>query len=760
MKRRNVDYGKLRRPLKRNKIAEGIYGSTFLYLKFLAIWMFVLLLDFILEFRFEYLWPLWLLLRSIYDSYRYQGLAFSVVFIFIAFTSDMICLLFIPVHWLFFVASTYVWVEFVSHTDRGICLPTVSLWLLFVYIEASVRLRELRSAIPFHLDLCRPFAAHCIGYPVVTLGFNFKTYVGYRMRLRKQKEVQKENDFYIQLLQQALPPEQQQHHQLQNTSLTTEKQKAITSKAEEPSSNGVVARKGSPVIQGNKGSSDGGDKAKEPPPSRKQATSNNATVGTAKAPADPELIETKLPQRSVNDYDGSKENLANEQVQAKNLRQNASGGGSGGSGGGGSQRSKNPPSGKQDNSGSSLPHPGGGGKKPKPLASKLENKEKEKDTNLSADIANGAVPAPPAKDEKVLRLESDIKRLKADLQASRQVQADLRAQVSNLLSDDQHDKAELEQMKKDYESLQTKLHNLVTQKQQDKQNIARLEQQLKTERESRSSLEAQIREERKTRKAKEAAAARAAAMATAGRYGECGDSCRMRMLDQDSEILRLRKESRDKDDHLREMEKKTELLQERQETQNKTDLLMSALMAMQDRTAKLETSLSAETRLKLDLFSALGDARRQMEILQTQLMKKEREIHDLKTKIAEVMAVMPPSNYSSAGSPISGTPRYSVNFVSSEESGPTLPISSLAHGGTGGDARAIPVSQSVPPGVALGVAPGAAPTGASASSTPVSVPQGSSSSQSPSPSVSPVPSVGNGKSVLDPNAAVYRPKSN
>jgi len=44
-------------------------------------------------------------------------------------------------------------------SERGICLPTVSLWLLFVYIEASVRLRELKS-LPFNLDLCRPFAAH------------------------------------------------------------------------------------------------------------------------------------------------------------------------------------------------------------------------------------------------------------------------------------------------------------------------------------------------------------------------------------------------------------------------------------------------------------------------------------------------------------------------------------------------------------------------------------------------------------------------
>lgn len=43
--------------------------------------------------------------------------------------------------------------------ERGPCLATVSLWLLFVYVEASVRLREIKS-IPFNLDICRPFAAH------------------------------------------------------------------------------------------------------------------------------------------------------------------------------------------------------------------------------------------------------------------------------------------------------------------------------------------------------------------------------------------------------------------------------------------------------------------------------------------------------------------------------------------------------------------------------------------------------------------------
>ncbi len=51
----------------------------------------------------------------------------------------------------------------------------------------------------------------------------------------------------------------------------------------------------------------------------------------------------------------------------------------------------------------------------------------------------------------------------------------------------------------------------------------------------------------------------------------------------------------------------------RESSQN-TEVLMSALAAMQDKNSTLEKNLSAETRVKLDLFSALGEARRQLEI--------------------------------------------------------------------------------------------------------------------------------------------------
>lgn len=51
------------------------------------------------------------------------------------------------------------------------------------------------------------------------------------------------------------------------------------------------------------------------------------------------------------------------------------------------------------------------------------------------------------------------------------------------------------------------------------------------------------------------------------------------------------------------------------------EILMSALSAMQEKNSHLENSLSAETRIKLDLFSALGEARRQLEIRESKWLK-------------------------------------------------------------------------------------------------------------------------------------------
>lgn len=116
---------------------------------------------------------------------------FTILFVCIAITSDLVCLFFIPINWLFFLASTYVWVQYVWHAgkylllsyrllnyfffsnengsnclwifiwtavEKGCCMPMIFLWTVFLYLEGAVRWRNDKT-IP-HIDLCRPFAAH------------------------------------------------------------------------------------------------------------------------------------------------------------------------------------------------------------------------------------------------------------------------------------------------------------------------------------------------------------------------------------------------------------------------------------------------------------------------------------------------------------------------------------------------------------------------------------------------------------------------
>uniref|UniRef100_A0AAZ3Q5W6 Macoilin-1 n=1 Tax=Oncorhynchus tshawytscha TaxID=74940 RepID=A0AAZ3Q5W6_ONCTS len=637
MKRRNADCSKLRRPLKRNRITEGIYSSTFLYLKFLVVWVLVLLADFVLEFRFEYLWPFWLFIRSVYDSFRYQGLAFSVFFVCVAFTSDIICLLFIPVQWLFFAASTYVWVQYVWHTERGVCLPTVSLWILFVYMEAAIRFKDLKN---FHVDLCRPFAAHCIGYPVVTLGFGFKSYVSYKMRLRKQKEVQKENEFYMQLLQQALPPEQQM---LQRQEREAEEATDVP-----------------PTI-----GRDGNSKEREGKQQQQQqhtiGINNNSILHTLDSTLqETEYMENMVGKRLNNDLGGEITHTGNTHTPKEEV---------GGTGVGGGKNCKNASGGGVATNSSPRNHSATNGTVP---SSGLSNKNEKKTKSAGKGGANQKDPVENCipnnqlgKPDALVRLEQDVKRLKADLQASRQLESDLRSHLSSLTSQDRSLRSELGQLRQDNEMLQ---NNADQAKQKDKQTISQLEKRLKAEQEARALAEKQLADERKRKKVEDATAARAVALAVASR-GECTDSLRGRIRELETECKKLNIDVKLEEEHIRELEGKCQELRKYKENEKDMEVLMSALSAMQDKTQHLENSLSAETRIKLDLFSALGDAKRQLEIAQGQIHQRDQEIAELKQKIAEVMAVMPSISYSNDSSSLSPvTPHYSSKFMDNSPS--------------------------------------------------------------------------------------------
>lgn len=680
MKRRNVECGKLRRPLKRNKLTEGIYGSTLLYLKFLLLWAVVIFADFILEFRFEFLWPFWLLLRSVYDSFKYQGLAFSVFFICIALTSDMICFFFIPVHWLFFAASTYVWVQYVWHTDKGVCLPTVMLWLLFLYIEAAVRLRDLRH-MPFHLDLCRPFAAHCIGYPVVTLGFGFKSYIGYRMRQRKQKDVAKENEFYLQLLQQALPLEQQASNTMQpipvppQTHINTPLEQHVKSQnnklnsqcnpsPEKSRGNGnntvdAGVQNGSLHIgtqitpqsqnvttkNNHRKSLDKGERQQEEQqqqqPQQQQHNKHNATSVSSSDKNDKRFIHTngntvnhsdmQFIERvgSINDFD------ANEVERDKFVK--------GGNCGHAAVKTQTNGSvtGKWNNI------------KENRESSSTVNTQRERKTRQVKAAVDNIAEQQKQQDEycqRLLmcrRLEADVKRLKSDLQSSRQLEQELRSQISNLQNGERQAKGDIQQLQHDNDQLQSKLHGLVTARQLDKQTMSSLEKRIAEERKQRTACEASLVTERRARRAAEEARSALPPPPPPLVRQECTDSCKSRRTQMEQDLKSLRRELKTKEERCNALEKDASRCKE---THKESEILLGALNALQDKTAHLEDSLSAETRIKLDLFSALGEAKRQLEIRESLIRSQEKEIEMLKAKIAQDLAVMPQDTFGPAPS--------------------------------------------------------------------------------------------------------------
>lgn len=659
MKRRNVLDGKPRRPVKRpntsSKIGENFYGSSSLvYIKLLILWSLVLLADYFLEFRFEYLWPFWLFLRSVYDSFKYQGLAFSVFFICIAITSDMICFLFIPVHWLFFAASTYVWVQYVWHTEKGFCVPTVFLWLLFVYIEASIRLKEFKAHLdlkhlPFHLDLCRPFAAHCIGYPVVTLGFGFKSYVGFRMRLRRQKEVQKENEYYYEFLREALPP-----GPVRDEAFNVNPQPSPKASSED------------------RISADGNAIAPATPCAAGALSSHSGAIGSGSSSAlsnmdllSPSVSSSSLPPSSMthmnngNDSNGGLNgsiissiaglangkhhhngdlahlaasklaNLAGSSVSNGSLNNNAHGN-----------------HGELD-----YMEKMHRADEPDMEADKAASKRSSKAAG-NAGNAGGprdasrkgrATSSGNNKEELISKMESDNKKLKVDLQLSRNKENDLRDQIVSYMTSERTLKSEISTLQVDKSLLESRVNALMSTRASEKAHLSNLERKLTDERKQKTEFQIKLETERKSKK--EAASAEKTAQQ---------NQTRSEVAKLEAEIKTLRVELERARDRGEAAEREAYQLRSYKDTHGDPEVLLNALKGVQQKSTQLAEKLSEETKLKMDLFSALGEAKRELSIKHELLIKKEKEVGEMSAKIAELLACMPTSG--STGPRVSASP--------------------------------------------------------------------------------------------------------
>lgn len=98
---------------------------------------------------------------------------------------------------------------------------------------------------------------------------------------------------------------------------------------------------------------------------------------------------------------------------------------------------------------------------------------------------------------------------------------------------------------------------------------------------------------------------------------DCSEVCKSRRKELESEIKTIRRDHRTAEERLHGCETELIALRQYKESHGDTEVLMSALTAMQEKNSHLEHSLSAETRIKLDLFTALGEAKRHLDIAQS-----------------------------------------------------------------------------------------------------------------------------------------------
>lgn len=599
--------------MKKIKLTEKISESAYSVLKLMIVWMLVLFADFILEFRLEYLWPCWLFLGTVYTTFHCHGLAICVVFVCAAFTLDLFCLIFVPLHWLFFAASTYVLLNYMWHTEKGICMSTVTLWILLVYMEASLRLRDLKSP---HANLSHLFAAHCIGYPLVYMGFDATCYFTSMFKLRTQKSIPSENDLHMDLLQQSLPPYMHLYPKLwmEDPKFKVTKSRPMQYQCPNDDITSEDKQNMEDCLQIHR------------LPGRPERDTNPQTPGLKHRGGELHLDSTSLLEIP--------ENLPQEDQSSK---------------------APKPPK-------ISLPKvhrgsvniPNSKGEK-RQKAPKAINSTGDPAEQCSANISS---PPNPHADQ-ILKLEQEMRRIKGELQSSRQSEQELRSHICNLTNSEHSLRPEVSLLRHANELLQNKIQCLTKSRQKDKQSGSLLEKKIRMETEARLSVEKQLTEVR-AHKFDEASIL----LRNASHRQEHSETqmLRKKAKDLDAEYKQLQLEYQEKENRMIALDNEVENLQRNRCTEQEADAMLSALSSLQDKAQHLEYNLSAETRLKLDLFSALGDARRQLEIAQVKIVKQDHEVREMKQKLAEAMAVAPGLSYMTPRSPM---PQY-LKFFNSE----------------------------------------------------------------------------------------------
>lgn len=221
--------------------------SIFSYVRITILWFTMVALDALTGFRFELLWPTWLMVRAAVESLQTRNqhcvttianpstARFSILFVCVTATSDLICYLFIPVRVLVFCATVFVWISYFYHTQGGFlrtmatvyggersqAVPIVMITCFIVVFELFLRIRSqpmLLSVFPnvteywgippvWPRSLNAFFGAHSIGYPAIMTTVSLHYFICEWQLRRTQGDVSNRNEQLFRILVESLPAE-------------------------------------------------------------------------------------------------------------------------------------------------------------------------------------------------------------------------------------------------------------------------------------------------------------------------------------------------------------------------------------------------------------------------------------------------------------------------------------------------------------------------------------------------------------------------
>ena len=209
-----------------------------------------------------------------------------------------------------------------------------------------------------------------------------------------------------------------------------------------------------------------------------------------------------------------------------------------------------------------------------------------------------------AKDvDPTVKMETDLKKLKVDLQISRNKENELRDQIISYMSSERTLKSEISNLQVEKSVLESRISSLLSTRAGEKATLSNLEKKFAEERRAKTEFQIKLETERKTKK--EAASAERA---------EKQAQTRSEVSKLDAEIKSCRAELQSSRERCQMAEQDAYMLRKRLEQCGDPEVLQARLDVLKEKNRQIENSLSSETKLKMDLFSALGEAKRDISI--------------------------------------------------------------------------------------------------------------------------------------------------